>query len=50
MPFSREICGLNLEFSEDGYRATRVRGCRQSVAIGRAPLRLGVANCVGGGC
>ncbi|CAK9027961.1 unnamed protein product [Durusdinium trenchii] len=38
MPFSREICGLNLEFSEDGYRATRVRGCRQSVAIGRAPL------------
>ena len=41
MPFSRELCGANLEFSEDGYRASRVRGCRQSVAIGSAPLPLG---------
>ena len=44
MPFTREIYGLNLEI--DGYQATRIRGCRQSVAIGSAPLLLGYAGFV----
>lgn len=39
MPFSRD-CGMNLEISQDGYRASRIRGCRQSVAVGSAPLTL----------
>lgn len=37
-PFSQESCGLNLMLSEDGYTATRSCGCRESVAIGSAPL------------
>jgi len=37
-PFSNEACGSNLMLSEDGYRATRRCGCRESVAIGSAPL------------
>eukprot|EP00438_Fugacium_kawagutii_P029226 Skav229561 [mRNA] locus=scaffold568:495719:499630:+ [translate_table: standard] len=40
MPFCRDLFGANLEISEDGYRAMRTRGCRQSVAIGTAPLSL----------
>ena len=40
MPFTRDLCGANLQISEDGYRAARIRGCRQSVAIGSAPLIL----------
>lgn len=40
MPFCRELFGANVEISEDGYRAMRTRGCRQSVAIGSAPLSL----------
>lgn len=39
MPFSRESCGVNLTLSEDGFTATRTRGCRQSVAIGSGPLQ-----------
>mmetsp|Transcript_56596 Transcript_56596/g.132793 ORF Transcript_56596/g.132793 Transcript_56596/m.132793 type:complete len:640 (+) Transcript_56596:55-1974(+) len=35
---SSDMCGVNVELSEDGYRATRARGCRQSVALGSAPL------------
>jgi len=38
-PFSREACGVNLVLSEDGYEATRTRGCRQSVAVGSSPLQ-----------
>eukprot|EP00440_Ansanella_granifera_P001795 gb/GFBE01001936.1/.p1 GENE.gb/GFBE01001936.1/~~gb/GFBE01001936.1/.p1 ORF type:complete len:531 (+),score=89.84 gb/GFBE01001936.1/:1-1593(+) len=38
LPFCTSACGLNLELSEDGYTATRTRGCRQSVAIGNGPL------------
>jgi hypothetical protein len=38
-PFSREACGVNLLLSEDGYTATRTRGCRQSVAVGSGPLQ-----------
>lgn len=37
-PFSRQICGANVTLSEDGYVATRTRGCRQSVLIGSEPL------------
>eukprot|EP00403_Amphidinium_massartii_P035977 CAMPEP_0178436054 /NCGR_PEP_ID=MMETSP0689_2-20121128/34244_1 /TAXON_ID=160604 /ORGANISM="Amphidinium massartii, Strain CS-259" /LENGTH=863 /DNA_ID=CAMNT_0020058143 /DNA_START=49 /DNA_END=2640 /DNA_ORIENTATION=- len=37
-PFSSDLSGANLELSEDGYTATRVRGCRQSVTISSAPL------------
>jgi len=37
-PFSREVCGVNISLSEDGYIATRTRGCRQSVVIGSEPL------------
>ena len=40
MPFTRDLCGTNLQISEEGYRAARIRGCRQSVAIGSAPLIL----------
>mmetsp|Transcript_62270 Transcript_62270/g.115574 ORF Transcript_62270/g.115574 Transcript_62270/m.115574 type:complete len:644 (-) Transcript_62270:85-2016(-) len=35
---SSDMCGVNVELSEDGYTATRARGCRQSVALGSAPL------------
>jgi len=38
LPFSTDVCGVNLSISEDGYAATRMRGCRQSVAIGSGPL------------
>merc|ERR1719414_1473554 len=38
-PFSRQNCGANVSLSEDGYVATRTRGCRQSVLLGSAPLR-----------
>lgn len=37
-PFCLEGCGSNVELSEDGYTATRTRGCRQSVVIGGTPL------------
>mmetsp|Transcript_43248 Transcript_43248/g.69138 ORF Transcript_43248/g.69138 Transcript_43248/m.69138 type:complete len:922 (-) Transcript_43248:148-2913(-) len=37
-PLCRNPCGLNIELSEDGYVAKRVRGCRQSVVVGSAPL------------
>merc|ERR1719482_79672 len=37
-PFCRESCGVNLVLSEDGYIATRTRGCRQSVAVGSGPI------------
>jgi len=37
-PFSQTTCGMNLTLSNEGYRASRTRGCRQSVAIGSAPL------------
>jgi len=37
--FNQTICGVNLAVSEDGYIATRTRGCRQSVAIGSEPLK-----------
>lgn len=37
-PFSRQTCGVNLTLSEDGYTATRTRGCRQSVVVGSGPL------------
>lgn len=37
-PFSLDACGVNLSISEDGYLAARMRGCRQSVAIGSGPL------------
>jgi len=40
LPFCPQACGVNLELSEDGYTATRTRGCRQSVAIGTAPLAM----------
>jgi len=37
-PFSAEMCGVNVELKEEGYLATRTRGCRQSVLIGAGPL------------
>lgn len=37
-PLSRNPCGMNIELSEDGYTAKRVRGCRQSVVLGSMPL------------
>jgi len=37
-PFNRQACGVNVVLSEDGYTATRTRGCRQSVLVGSAPL------------
>mmetsp|Transcript_16753 Transcript_16753/g.39150 ORF Transcript_16753/g.39150 Transcript_16753/m.39150 type:complete len:632 (+) Transcript_16753:69-1964(+) len=37
-PLSSDMCGVNVELSEDGYTATRARGCRQSVALGSGPL------------
>eukprot|EP00930_Biecheleria_cincta_P061553 TRINITY_DN47115_c0_g1_i1.p1 TRINITY_DN47115_c0_g1~~TRINITY_DN47115_c0_g1_i1.p1 ORF type:complete len:543 (+),score=81.65 TRINITY_DN47115_c0_g1_i1:48-1676(+) len=40
LPFCPAACGANLEISEDGYMATRTRGCRQSVAIGTGPLDM----------
>lgn len=39
-PFSRSTFGVNVALSEDGYTATRKRGCRQSVLVGSAPLPL----------
>lgn len=39
-PFSQQTCGANVTLSEDGYTATRTRGCRQSVLLGSAPLML----------
>lgn len=38
-PLSRVPCGMNIELSEDGYTAKRIRGCRQSVVVGSAPLQ-----------
>ena len=38
LPFCPEASGLNLEISQDGYTATRFRGCRQSVAVGTGPV------------
>jgi len=38
-PFSRQTCGVNVTLSEDGYVATRTRGCRQSVLLGSAALQ-----------
>eukprot|EP00928_Gymnodinium_smaydae_P094706 TRINITY_DN7996_c0_g7_i1.p1 TRINITY_DN7996_c0_g7~~TRINITY_DN7996_c0_g7_i1.p1 ORF type:complete len:437 (+),score=132.40 TRINITY_DN7996_c0_g7_i1:111-1313(+) len=43
-PFSRETCGGNVALSEDGYLATRTRGCRQSVLVGSAPLSMQAAG------
>lgn len=37
-PFSQTTCGANLILSDDCYTASRTRGCRQSVAVGSAPL------------
>jgi hypothetical protein len=37
-PFSQQSCGTNVTLTEDGYTATRTRGCRQSVLIGSAPI------------
>jgi len=37
-PFSRQTCGVNVTLSDDGYVATRTRGCRQSVLLGSSPL------------
>jgi hypothetical protein len=37
-PLCQTPCGLNIELSESGYLAKRIRGCRQSVVIGSAPL------------
>jgi len=34
-----QMCGSNIELSQDGFIATRVRGSRQSVVLGSAPLR-----------
>lgn len=39
LPFCRNSSGVNLSISEDGYTATRTRGCRQSVVIGSGPLK-----------
>lgn len=39
LPFRREKCGINVSLSEDGYVATRTRGCRQSVLVGSGPLK-----------
>jgi len=38
-PFSQITCGTNIKLSEDGFTASRVRGCRQSLAIGSLPLQ-----------
>jgi len=38
-PFCSQGCGSNLSISSDGYVVTRVRGSRQAVAIGSAPLQ-----------
>jgi len=40
-PFSSDMCGVNLELSQDGFGATRTRGCRQAAAIGAKPLQAG---------
>lgn len=40
-PFSRLKMGTNLSLSDDGFTASRTRGCRQSVVIGSAPLKQG---------
>jgi len=37
-PFSQAAAGINLLLSDDGYMAARGCGCRESVAIGGAPL------------
>jgi hypothetical protein len=37
-PLCRNPCGANIELSEDGYYAKRIRGCRQSVVMGNTPL------------
>jgi len=37
-PFDSQSCGVNVALSEDGYIATRTRGCRQSVVVGSEPL------------
>lgn len=37
-PLCRNPCGMNIELSEDGYSAKRIRGCRQSVVMGSSPL------------
>lgn len=37
-PFNRQVCGVNISLSDDSYIARRIRGCRQSVVIGGAPL------------
>lgn len=39
-PFCHEVVGLNIFLSHDGYTATRSSGCRQSVAVCKAPLAL----------
>lgn len=39
-PFCQEAVGLNILLSHDGYTATRSSGCRQSVAVCKAPLSL----------
>jgi len=45
LPFSPDACGVNLSLSEDGYLASRMRGCRQSVAIGSGPLPAQAWGC-----
>lgn len=37
-PWSRAACGVNLEISEDGFTASRTRGCRQAVVVSTTPL------------
>jgi len=37
-PLAPAPCGLNIELSGEGYVAKRIRGCRQSVVMGSAPL------------
>lgn len=38
-PFSQEAVGNNIKLSQDGFTATRSSGCRDSVALGKVPLR-----------
>ncbi|CAE7524687.1 unnamed protein product [Symbiodinium sp. CCMP2456] len=37
-PFCHDTVGLNVLLSQDGYTATRSCGCRESVAVCKAPL------------
>lgn len=37
-PFSQSVRGTNIELSQGGFCARRIRGCRQSVVLGTQPL------------